>query len=685
MKKSIIAGLKGASIIAFAAAIALATPVASTAAILTVAPQGGLGAMYTSIQEAVDAAESGDTVQLFEGVYEEQVVVDGKSLSISGEGQTKTLIKAPETFAEPGGKQAIVSVFGDCRVDIERLGIEGPFLVEWIDPEDEEHEDGPTATAVVGVLAQNSTNGFQKVTLEDVRVRNIFNATEIGESFDERIPGAAVEALGGGGDAGSALEMRKVSLGSYENFGLYASGQGRDIIVSDSLLEGTPGYDLDTGFGNGDMIPPIGIWLGGGASLEIKDSTIVDHSFEGEEGSGFGVLVAEAPAGDLVIEGCTIEDNDVGISIAAADDGRIAGNNIDGNGGGVILGREDHGSNDDVVLEILDNQISRSGNSGGLILYYVPSIDALKVRFNLFAENDGLNVKVVGGQETGLDLAYNYWDTPDASDSSFEDKMVWPNQYGILYDPWADKPDPFVMSGVGFSTEGKWFSQRDIEAGGVILAGSDATGVSVEVNTEDVTAPFSLVIGFFDKNPVAAAIPAPEIEDEETLDPEIQAQAETTLFPARSSFVGAFYRDVKFVGENLPERAILKFYYAGQVNPDEEIYKLFRYDEAEDAWIEVGLLENVPGTVRIGGKGYAFSGYFGFELSEENGLAPSDLAGTALAAAILEDPDGSGGGGGKPGDVWEEAGGCNSFGPGASVLWGAFLMAAAGIVCRKRG
>jgi len=43
------------------------------------------GADYETIQDAVDAAEDGDTVRVYEGTYEENVVVD-KSIDLVGSG-----------------------------------------------------------------------------------------------------------------------------------------------------------------------------------------------------------------------------------------------------------------------------------------------------------------------------------------------------------------------------------------------------------------------------------------------------------------------------------------------------------------------------------------------------------------------------------------------------------------------
>lgn len=67
-----------------AALLALA-PSTALAGTFVVAPTPGPGVDFTSIQAAIDAAVDGDELVLRAGSYQEQVVVDGKSLVVHGE------------------------------------------------------------------------------------------------------------------------------------------------------------------------------------------------------------------------------------------------------------------------------------------------------------------------------------------------------------------------------------------------------------------------------------------------------------------------------------------------------------------------------------------------------------------------------------------------------------------------
>ena len=48
---------------------------------------------YPTIQQAVDAAESGDTILVRAGTYDEDVVINGKSISLIGESASNTTIR----------------------------------------------------------------------------------------------------------------------------------------------------------------------------------------------------------------------------------------------------------------------------------------------------------------------------------------------------------------------------------------------------------------------------------------------------------------------------------------------------------------------------------------------------------------------------------------------------------------
>ncbi|KAF5433089.1 Pectin methylesterase [Candidatus Methanophagaceae archaeon] len=54
---------------------------------------GGVGINFTKIRDAVDAAQDNDTIYVYDGTYNESVIVD-KSLRLQGENRETTIIDA---------------------------------------------------------------------------------------------------------------------------------------------------------------------------------------------------------------------------------------------------------------------------------------------------------------------------------------------------------------------------------------------------------------------------------------------------------------------------------------------------------------------------------------------------------------------------------------------------------------
>jgi hypothetical protein len=88
-------GLKFLSVLMIVGFILLALPVeqvsAQTGATWTVCPEGG-GCNFTSIQDAIDAVSDGDTIQVADGTYNENIVIDKSVALLSVSGRDSTII-----------------------------------------------------------------------------------------------------------------------------------------------------------------------------------------------------------------------------------------------------------------------------------------------------------------------------------------------------------------------------------------------------------------------------------------------------------------------------------------------------------------------------------------------------------------------------------------------------------------
>ncbi|HOX24369.1 MAG TPA: FlgD immunoglobulin-like domain containing protein [Candidatus Krumholzibacteria bacterium] len=120
----------------------------------------GPGQTYTTIQAAVDAAAtSGDVIHVDPGTYVEQVLIDGKDLTLTGAGQGSTLIASPlalSVFYNDGTDHYPVVGVQDGLVDIDGLTVDGGGA-------------GNAHVRFYGIHYHNAGGSVQDVTVVHVR------------------------------------------------------------------------------------------------------------------------------------------------------------------------------------------------------------------------------------------------------------------------------------------------------------------------------------------------------------------------------------------------------------------------------------------------------------------------------------------------------------------------------------
>ena len=266
-----------------AASLALATSLSSQGNVIVVDQAGGPGSDFTSIQPAINAADSGDLILVREGGYFDVIVNNGKSLTIEAE------------------EDAQVSVF---QIIVSGLPAGETVKIRGIDP------DQPFAFAAQIEITNNQGN----VWIEDV----IAPDTQIGGgtlivNSDSVVLSRVSQHAGFTGLVLSVVEstvlLSDVETGTDvpKQAGLDV-GDGARVFVSGGRFEGGPGQNAHQNPGScipADPGSPAIEVDGVGAEVFLLDPELVG----GAGGTGVSAQCPDAPDGDpfVVLEGTVTE------------------------------------------------------------------------------------------------------------------------------------------------------------------------------------------------------------------------------------------------------------------------------------------------------------------------------------------------------------------------------------------
>jgi nitrous oxidase accessory protein NosD len=255
----------------------------------TIVVNPGIG---TPIQDAINAANAGDTILVNAGTYNENIVID-KSLTLIGNSKTTTIIK-PEANAT---NWILIQSTG---VNIKNFTF-----------------DGEGFSIRSGIRTQGSGS------ITNCIIKNIHQAKYLGFgiSFDYNVTGQDWQITGN--------EFHNI-----ERVGVWIGGQGNKATISGNIIEGN---------GEGD-------WVGYGIEVEmsavayIEDNHISGYkgvaSSDGSESAAIMITSYFGPNPKAYITGNTLTDNTTGILVGyeEGDTSFITANNnnISGNKYGIV-------------------------------------------------------------------------------------------------------------------------------------------------------------------------------------------------------------------------------------------------------------------------------------------------------------------------------------------------------------
>jgi pectin methylesterase-like acyl-CoA thioesterase len=199
---------------------------------------------YCTIQEGVNAAVSGNEVEVLGGTYSEQVTIGSSKsgITLTGVG-SKTILKVPSSVTAGGN---ILEISGATGVTVQDLTVSGPFDAAGCN--DNEN----------GVNVDQAAN----VKLDDVRVTDIEDSNSalfgcqqgVGINIgDSSIPTTGIATVTDG------------SVDNYQKGGITVDGTGSSATIKNNSI---------TGIGSTPAIAQNGIQISDGATATLSDNIV---------------------------------------------------------------------------------------------------------------------------------------------------------------------------------------------------------------------------------------------------------------------------------------------------------------------------------------------------------------------------------------------------------------------------
>lgn len=300
---------------------ALASAISGSAAVLHVP------ADYSTIQAAVDAAASGDEIQIASGVYTNQVVIVNKNLTLSGSPgailrATSHMQETLKSDADAGGDY-LLGIFETTNVVVSGLTFEGERLGD-------NYPDGFGAIwflAASGRVGDCRFTGFRGSTLPTFGAGvELFNPHDFG------VGPVNVQVL------------RNTFADNYLSIELVGDLPWFSDSWNPEMLSTTFTVDDNTIAGNGPDTNgwQYGIFIYAGAGGEVERNTITDHDYTGPATSGGSAGISAADGVDfgtpntlqalrpIHFEGNILRNNQTDLGMARGDGSTIVNNSFEG-------------------------------------------------------------------------------------------------------------------------------------------------------------------------------------------------------------------------------------------------------------------------------------------------------------------------------------------------------------------
>jgi hypothetical protein len=279
---------------------------------------------FATIQEAIDGSPSGEVIYVGPGNFNEQLLVDGKTLTIIGSGMDKTRIVSPfilnTTFtANSTDYKCVVGVINGGNLALRRVMIDGLGL-------------GNLNAAFTGVGFRNSGGAVSNCLIKD------FKDTPMSSSQY----GTGVYAFNDDGTK-RKITVKTTEFTGYQKSGIALAGPDVKSEIALCTLEGA---------GPTNLLAQNGIQYVLQAKGDVKGCTVRNHVYT-SSGTVTASGIVFYGAGKVSVQDCpSIVDNQTGIYFVNTT-GSLSGNTI-------TAGVSAHGSGGDFYGMIIDDEGART-------------------------------------------------------------------------------------------------------------------------------------------------------------------------------------------------------------------------------------------------------------------------------------------------------------------------------------
>ena len=293
-------------------------------------------ATFTSIQDAINAANAGSLIRICPGTYHEQLSIN-KSLSI--EGDNGAIVLPGNMVANATGFSGAPIVAAILVKDAANVEIEG-LIVDTAN-----NGIAECAPDLIGILYQNSSGSIEHNAVRNTKLSVSLNGCQSGDAI-------VVQSLGGGT---SKVKIDDNSVHDYQKNGITGNESGTEVTITKNVV---------TGLGPTTGAAQNGVQIGFGAKGGVSWNTVTDNvwapcvSLTSCAFNATGILIFQSD--DVRVEHNTVATNQVGI-FTNGQNAKIESNNISNS---LVLVGIDLAGYDSLAG---DNDVTDSGQAAILI------------------------------------------------------------------------------------------------------------------------------------------------------------------------------------------------------------------------------------------------------------------------------------------------------------------------------